>query len=177
LLQTLITSKTRLRLLLKFFLNSSTTSWLRDLEAEFGESTNGIRLELKHLEDAGMLTSELNGNKKIYRANTKHPLFGDIHRLLLKHTGIDQIVDRVAEKLGGLSQVWLTGSFARGLDNPVIDIMLVGEEIDTVYLLHLIGKVEPVINRKIRFLIVNETEKEICMTKNPQSLLIWENTQ
>lgn len=176
-LQTLITSRTRLRLLLKFFLNSSTTSWLRDLEAEFGESTNGIRLELKHLEDAGMLTSEVTGNKKIYRANTSHPLFGDIHRLLLKHTGIDQIVDRVAEKLGGLSQVWLTGAFARGLDNPVIDILLVGEEIDTDYLLHLISKVEPVINRKIRFLILSETEKENYMTKKPQTLLIWEKLQ
>jgi predicted nucleotidyltransferase len=177
LLQTLITSKTRLRLLLKFFLNSNTTSWLRDLEAEFGESTNGIRLELKHLEDAGMLTSEMTGNRKIYRANTKHPLFGDIHQLLLKYTGIDQIVDRVAEKLGGLSQVWLTGSFARGLDNPVIDILLVGEEIDTVYLLNLINKVEKIISRKIRFLIVSNNEKEIYMTKNPQALLIWENVQ
>ena len=176
-LQTLITSKTRLLLLLKFFLNSSTTSWLRDLEAEFGESTNGIRLELKHLEGAGMLSSELNGNKKIYRANTSHPLYSDIHQLLLKHTGIDQIVDRVAEKLGGLSQVWLTGSFARGLDNPVIDILLVGEEIDTDYLLNLISKVEPVINRKIRFLILSETEKENYMTKNPQALLIWEKLQ
>jgi predicted nucleotidyltransferase len=124
-----------------------------------------------------MLTSEMTGNRKIYRANTKHPLFGDIHQLLLKYTGIDQIVDRVAEKLGGLSQVWLTGSFARGLDNPVIDILLVGEEIDTVYLLNLINKVEKIISRKIRFLIVSNNEKEIYMTKNPQALLIWENVQ
>jgi hypothetical protein len=83
LLQTLITSKTRLRLLLKFFLNSNTTSWLRDMETEFGESTNAIRSELLRLEEAGMLTSGLAGNKKMYRANVEHPLFGEIHQLLL----------------------------------------------------------------------------------------------
>jgi hypothetical protein len=48
-LQALITSRTRIKLLLKFFLNSSNTSYLRDLAAEFGESTNAIRLELNHL--------------------------------------------------------------------------------------------------------------------------------
>ena len=48
-LDTLISSQTRLKLLLKFFLNSSTSSYLRDLESEFGESTNAIRLELNRL--------------------------------------------------------------------------------------------------------------------------------
>ncbi len=81
LLQTLITSKTRLRLLLKFFLNSNNISWLRDLESEFGESTNAIRVELNSLEKAGMLKSRMVGNKRIYRANSAHPLFDDIHNL------------------------------------------------------------------------------------------------
>ena len=54
-IETLISSKTRIKLLLKFFLNSNTTAYLRSLESEFGESTNAIRIELNRLEEAGML--------------------------------------------------------------------------------------------------------------------------
>jgi len=74
-LDTLISSQTRLKLLLKFFLNSSTSSYLRDLESEFGESTNAIRLELNRFEQAGLLSSASIGNKKMFSANTQHPLF------------------------------------------------------------------------------------------------------
>jgi hypothetical protein len=45
-LQALITSKTRIKLLMKFFLNSRNTSYLRNLAAEYGESTNAIRVEI-----------------------------------------------------------------------------------------------------------------------------------
>ena len=83
-LDTLITSKTRIKLLLKFFLNSNASSYLRNLEGEFGESTNGIRLELNKFEKAGLLSSRISGNKKLYSANTAHPLFNDIHNILLK---------------------------------------------------------------------------------------------
>ena len=73
-LDTLITSKTRIKLLLKFFLNSNASSYLRNLESEFQESTNGIRLELNKFEKAGLLQSHMSGNKKLYQANTGHPL-------------------------------------------------------------------------------------------------------
>jgi len=175
LLQTLITSKTRLKLLLKFFLNSNTTSWLRDMENEFGESTNIIRSELVRLEEAGMLSSELSGNKKIYRANTHHPLFSDIHSLLLKHTGIDQVISRIVNKLGGLIEAWLTGAFARGIDSPVIDILLVGNNIDREYLSGLIEKVENLIHRKIRYVILKSEEKMPYLTQCPEAFLLWEN--
>lgn len=173
----MITSRTRLRLLMKFFLNSNTTSWLRDLESEFGESTHAIRTELIRLEEAGMLESKVTGNKKLYRANTRHPLFPEIHRLLLKHTGIDQVVERVVHKLGGMKQAWLTGSFARGLDSPVIDILLVGEGIDRVYLAGLVEKVEGLIQRKIRYVIVTEEEREKFLTECPEAFLLWEKTE
>ena len=43
-LETLITSKTRIKLLLKFFLNSKNQSYLRNLESEFGESSNAYSI-------------------------------------------------------------------------------------------------------------------------------------
>ena len=70
-IETLISSKTRIKLLMKFFLNSKTTAYLRGLEGEFGESTNAIRLELNKLEKAGMLSSFSKGNKKMWRWHGK----------------------------------------------------------------------------------------------------------
>jgi len=67
---------------------------LRSLEYEFGESTNAIRLELNRFESAGLLETHISGNKKIYQANTKHPIFPDIQNILKKFVGIDQIIEK-----------------------------------------------------------------------------------
>ncbi|HQO04380.1 MAG TPA: ArsR family transcriptional regulator, partial [Spirochaetota bacterium] len=77
-LESLITSKTRIKLLLKFFLNPETEGYLRGLAAEMGESTNGIRVELDRFSDAGLLEKRDKGNTKVYRANTGHSLFPEI---------------------------------------------------------------------------------------------------
>lgn len=173
-LQTLITSKTRIKLLMKFFLNSSTTSYLRDLASEFGESTNAIRLELNRMEKAGLLQAYKDSNKKIYKANCLHPLFGDIHNLLLKHTGIDHIIDKVINGLGGLHSAYVIGSFARGKDNPVIDILLVGNDIDTSYLLKMTEKAEKIIRRRIRHIIIGIVEAQDYLRNHPEALLLWQ---
>jgi hypothetical protein len=178
-LDTLITSKTRLKLLLKFFLNSSSRSHLRNLESEFGESTNAIRLELNKFEQAGLLKSEVEGNKKVFRANTGHPLFNDIHSILLKTIGFDQIIDRIVTKLGNVEEVYVTGDFARGIDNQIIDLIFVGNEINREYLLNLIGKTEDLISRRIRYVIF-PTEEFFNYRKklsNTAALILWKREE
>ncbi len=177
-LDTLITSKTRIKLLLKFFLNSSSSSYLRGLEVEFGESTNAIRLELNRFEKAGLLITNIRGNKKIFRANTEHPLFNDIHNLLLKYIGFDQIVDKVITKLGDVKMVFVTGDFAKGVNSKIIDLLFVGDKIDKEYLLRLVEKSEQLIKRKIRYLVYSEVEfkKEYSGgTKGEETLLLWKD--
>jgi len=169
-LETLISSKTRIKLLQKFFLNSDTTAYLRSLEGEFGDSTNAIRLELNHLEKAGLLQSFADGNKKIFRANKKYPLFFEIRSILLKNIGIDQIIENVIQRLGILKKVYLTGRFAQGLDSEQIDLIFVGV-IDDKYLAEVIEKVEKHIHRKIKYTLIS-TEKEI-EDNGTKTLLLW----
>jgi hypothetical protein len=174
-LETLITSKTRLKLLMKFFLNSNSSSYLRELEGEFAGSTNAIRLELNRFEDAGLLKSYNKGNKKFYQANTAHPLFSDINSLLLKNVGFDKIIKNVIQKLGDVKFVYVVGEFARGIDNHIIDLVFVCEKIDREYLARLVEKVEKLISRKIRYLILNGKEYEDYATNHTQGkvLLLW----
>jgi len=177
-LDTLITSKTRVKLLMKFFLNSNSESYLRNLSKEFGESSNAIRVELNKFETAGLLSSELKGNRKYFQANTKHPLFSSIHNLLIKHLGLDRIIDSVIDELGDLLKVYLVGDFAQGKDSSIIDLIFVGENINANYLLKLVQKSERLIERKIRYMIFQQDEVTDYLLKKDASeyLLLWENS-
>lgn len=156
-LDSLITSQTRIKLLLKFFLNPESKSYLRELADEFGESTNSVRIELNRLTDAGLLSSSDEGRTKVYRANTKHPLFPEIHSMVCKFTGIDQLIPQVLSKLGDIHSAYVVGDYARGMDSGIIDLVLVGE-VDRAYLQNLTSKLEPMIRRKIRTLVLNDEE-------------------
>ncbi len=172
-LDALITSKTRLKLLLRLFLNSSNSSYLKELAKDFGESSNAVRLELNRLEKAGLLDSQVSGNKKLFRANVRHPLYNDIHNILTKTVGIDQIIYEVIAKLGEVEQAYITGEFAVGHDGKTIDILLVGSDINKDYLINLIDKAEFLIKRKIRYLILSRTEVKDYLDDGKSAMLIW----
>jgi predicted nucleotidyltransferase len=175
-IETLISSKTRIKLLLKFFLNSKATSYLRELENEFGESTNGIRVELNRFEKAGMLSSFTKGNKKFFQANTGHPLFQDTHNIIMKYIGFDQIIDKIIDNLGDVQKVYVTGAFAEGMDDKIIDLAFIGE-INKNYLTELCEKVEKLIHRKIRYIVYQQDELDSSMMLDLENkaLLLWEN--
>lgn len=158
-LEALITSKTRIKLLLKFFLNPSTSAHLRGLASEFDESSNAIRLELNRLEEAGMLEAVNNGNKKVFQVNTKHPLYPSINQIIKKYMGIDQIVENILKGLGELDRVYMAGTLANGIESDVIDLVLIGD-INKDYLLTTIEKAENAIGKKIRYLTytINEID-------------------
>ncbi len=174
-LEALITSKTRIKLLLKFFLNSENTGYLRSLEPEFGESTNAIRQELNRFENAGLLLSYIDGKKKIFQANTSHPLFPELHSLLLKYVGIDKIIERVILNLGKLEEVYLVGDLAKGNDSTTIDLWFVGNNIDEKYLKGLTLKVEEFIHRKVKYLILESDEfvTQLAEKNSNELLLVW----
>lgn len=172
-LDALITSKTRLKLLLRLFLNSSNSAYLKELAKEFGESSNAVRLELNRFEKAGLLETQLLGNKKLFRANTGHPLYKDIRNIISKTIGIDQIIDEVVAKLGEVKQAYITGDFAIGKDGKTIDILLVGTNINKEYLHQLIDKTEVMINRRIRYLILPPSEIDEYLGDGTGTMLIW----
>lgn len=174
-LDALITSKTRIKLMMKFFLNSSSESYLRNLEEEFGESTNAIRVELNKFEKAGLLNSRAEGNKKMFRANVKHPLFSNIHNLLIKHLGFDQIIEKTVNNLGDIEQIFLVGKFAKGIDTEIIDLIFMGEGLNKNYLAELIEKAEEIISRKIRYLVFTRIEMQKYLKQRPSTdfLLLW----
>jgi predicted nucleotidyltransferase len=178
-INSLITSQTRIKLLTKFFLNSKTKAHLRGLESEFGESSNAIRIELNRLEEAGLLHSSRDGNKKIFHANCEHPLFDDIHNIIMKETGIDRVINKVIHRLGKHICIYLTGDFARGKDSPVIELILVGADIDREYLTRKVVQAEELVGRKVSYVVLkpDEAEDHLKRLKPSELLPIWSNEE
>lgn len=152
-LESLITSKTRLRLLVKFFVNIANNGYLNSLANEFGESTNSVRKELNNLSSAGYLVKKVKNNKVIYSANSKHPLFSVMQSVVRRHLGIESIVEKVLNNIGAIEKIILLGDYAKGIDSGIIDVLIVGKDIKKDYLDRINSKIENEINRKVNFLI------------------------
>ncbi len=174
-IETLISSKTRVKLLLKFFLNSQNTGYLRNLEEEFGESSNAVRLELNKFEKAGFLASSTEGNKKIFTVNTKNSFFTELNSMVRKMTGIEYVVDYVLQRIGDLDQVYLVGKLSQGQETNIIDLVLVGDNLNKTFLIEQIEKAEKKLKKKIRYVHFGKREFEIEKIEEPgmHPLLLW----
>ena len=174
LLSGLISSKTRVKLLMRFFLNPQTRSYLRELAKEFDVSTNAVREELNQLTKTHLLKSEKKGRNVFYSANTAHTLFPELRSMVQKVMGIDQVIDGIVQRLGNLEQAFLIADYAEGKDTGIIDILLVGT-IDDYHLNDLTRKTERYTKRKIRSLVMSRDEYQALQHKFSKmpKLLIW----
>ena len=166
-LETLITSKTRLRILVKFFVNAANNGHLRGLAEEMNESTNAIRKELNNLSEAGYLQKQADQNRVSYKANTKHPLFKTLQKIVFQHLGLDSIVEMILERMGKVKQIILLGDYANGIDSGLIEVLVIGEELNESYIDQLSAKIESEIKRKILFTLHYDASKK--------GLVIYEN--
>src|SRR5690554_1207314 len=159
-LESIITSKTRLRLLIKFFINAANEGYLRGLATEMQESTNAIRKELNNLSEAGYLLKNEESFRVTYKANNQHPLFGLLQKIVRKYIGLDAIVEQVVSRVGEVSRVFLVGDYAKGIDSGIIEVVLEGDEIDMSYLSKLAKKAEEEINKKVSIQVVHHFQGE-----------------
>ena len=150
-LNKIITSKTRLRLLIKFFISQANQGYLNGLASEMGESTNSIRKELNHLYDAGYLKKLKQNNKVKYSVNIEHPLYETLRKVVLKHLGLEDLVEVVIDRMGNVHTIALIGDYAKGIDSGNIEVFLIGEKLNFEYISQLEHKIENLIGRKVSF--------------------------
>ena len=165
----LITSKTRLRLLIKFFSNPKNQGHLRGLAEEFGESTNAIRKELKHLSEAGLLLKTADNNKIDYQANTDHPLFSNLKDLIQKYLGFDQLLATVLERMGDVEQVALIGDYAKGLHTGKFTVQIAGEAVDEEYLERLSERIKELMDKEVEFQVAD-------VITHPDALFLYQKS-
>ena len=152
-LNSLITSKTRLRMLIKFFISAANNGYLNGLANEFNESPNSIRKELNNLSGAGYLVKSKKNNKIIYNANTSHPMFAVLQKIVRQHLGLENIVETVIERIGDVDEIALIGDYAKGIDNGNIEIVINGSTVNKDYLDYIKPKIKKKIGREVDFIL------------------------
>ena len=105
-----------------------------------------------------LLSSHNEGRNKIFKANTSHPLFEDIRNIVLKSTGIDKVISNIITRLGNINKAFIRGDYARGLDSGLVDLIVIGSNINQRELERVRVKTEKLINRKISILLLTESE-------------------
>ena len=157
-------------------MNDETQAYLQELATEFGESSNGIRLELNHLTKAKLLISKTSGRTIVYQANRSHGLFDTIQEALRKNLGIDRVVELIIKRCGDIQAAWIVGDYAKGVDSGLIDVVVVGT-VNYAEFIDAIIKTSQLIDRKIRYVVLNNAElKKLskCLDID-HALPIWTN--
>ena len=117
-------------MLIKFFISAANNGYLNGLANEFNESTNSIRKELNNLSSAGYLLKSKENNRIVYNANTSHPMFEVLQKIVRQHLGLEDIVETVIDRIGDVDQIALTGEYAEGIDSGNIEIIIIGLDVN-----------------------------------------------
>jgi len=127
-LEALITSALRRKILALFFTNAGTSFHLREVCRRTDSPTNAVGAELGRLERAGILESSTRGRMKLFTANKFSPVYKELRGLILKSEGIVPALQGALRGLRGVRFAFVYGSFARGGERPGsdIDLMVIG---------------------------------------------------
>lgn len=129
LLEDLIISRVRVKMLALFLNNPTMIYHVREVVRQVGEEINAVRRELAHLEKAGMLSKEQRANRLFYRFRKEYPLYFELMELIGKTTGLGWDIVKNRAKLGKIKFAMLSGRYLRGLPHKGgsdVDLLIVG---------------------------------------------------
>lgn len=171
----IITSRMRIQVLRRLFLNPANRAYLREMAKEFGASPGQLREELGQLSAAEIIKSEKVGRQVFYRANPAHALFPELRSMVRKASGMDYILDSIIRRLGNLERAALIDDYAEGRDTGIVDLALLGD-INHVNLADLTKKAEKYVGRKIRTLVFesSDVERFNATIETRPALVVWE---
>ena len=129
-LETLLGSKLRAKVLGWLFSHPDERYFVRQLTALVQEDSTNVSRELARLEKTGILISTTEGRQKYYQANRESPLFDELHGLILKTAGVADVLRSALEPAKEKIRVaFIFGSIASSNENrgSDIDIMIIGK--------------------------------------------------
>lgn len=158
-LRNLFSSNVRVALLTHFFTHPDGRFYARELARQLDEHYNAVWRELNNLEAIGLLASEESGNLKHYRLNPAFPIYDELKRIVLKTTGLGQVLRQELGRLGTIERAFIYGSVAAGDEDSLsdVDLMLIGE-VDLMALSEVVARLEDQMARAINYLVLSTAE-------------------
>lgn len=125
-----LVSKVRVKLLKSLLENPKEMYHVRELVRRTAEEINAVRRELARMEEAGMVSKEVRGNRLYYWFNKDYPFFQELLQLVGKTTALGFAIRKNRGKLGKISFVMFSGEFIRHMDRrsaDQVDVLVVGD--------------------------------------------------
>lgn len=156
LLESILSSKTRTKLLTLFMLNPEQEFYVRELTRKLNERINSVRRELLNLTKLGMLQSRSRDKRKYYSVNKNFIIFKELKALISKaNTAPQRKLAKKLESLGKIKYACLSGFFTQSPSR--VDVLLVGE-ISRKKLEKFVKKLEKEQGREINYTVMSTNE-------------------
>lgn len=158
-LRDFIVSRVRVKILRTFLTTPQELLYIRQLTRALDEEINAVRRELIHMEKAGMLKSQIRGNRVYYWFNAEYKYYPELLALVAKSTGLGRELIKNREKLGKISFIVLSGRYARRMQvkKGQVDLLVVGEVI-LPQLAAIVKTAEADVGREINYSIMSTEE-------------------
>ena len=123
-------SKTRLSVLSILFSHADEAYYLRQIARSVGVGIGSLQRELNKLAQAGIILRMVRGNQVYYQANPQCPVFPELKSLIVKTTGVTEVIKAALTSLTPYIRVaFIYGSVARMQDKKIsdVDLMIIGD--------------------------------------------------
>jgi hypothetical protein len=159
-------SKVRVKVLELFYKNPEEMYYVREITRLIKEEINAVRRELERMLECGLLKSEQRANRLYYYLNKRYLYHQELQRIVTKSTGLGKKIRRYRRKLGSLSYVMFSGTFAsrQPARSDELDILLVGDVV-LPELEELIKAEQKELGREINYAVLNADEFEFRKTR------------
>ena len=152
-----------------FFLHDDHKLYAGEMVKMLNVDKRNLAKKLHEIVNEGLLTSERQGHEVYYRLNKEYPLFNEYKKIILKTYGIERQLRLAIEKMDGIAEAYIFGSYAKNtMDGKSdIDVLIVGDA-KSIDIHAGIVPIQKSTSREIN--IVNMTKREFqrkCKEKDP----------
>jgi Fe2+ or Zn2+ uptake regulation protein len=171
-LENIIPSKTRRKILELFFQKPNENFYLRRVVRELNEEVNAVKRELDILAEEKLLLKEKRLNKVFYTLNKNYLFYDEFLRIFTKSGPILQMIYKNLSRLGKIKYITVSSRFAKRLPIKEEEIyflyvgVIVLKELEI-----LMKKAEELFQAPINYTVM--TEEEFVFRKKNNDPFIW----
>jgi len=154
-------TKSQQRVLGLLFGNPGRTFYANEIIALAGSGSGAVQRELAKLESAELVIVTRMGNQKHYRANVDAAVFEPLRELVLKTSGLADVLRASLTSIGGqIRAAFVYGSVATNRDTAMsdVDLMIISNDLSYADLFTLLADASSQLGRAVNPTIYSESE-------------------
>jgi hypothetical protein len=161
-IEQLLGSKTRVKLLQLFMSNPNRSFYVREITRKIDEQINSVRRELSNLLNIGIIVSDTTNNRLYYEVNQNYEFYGPLRAIFGNGTAEEGAkATKASQKdefkaLGNVDLLVYTGQFTRD-DKPGIDILIVGNT-NTNAVQRFVADLEKQEGKELRYTVMSPAD-------------------